>query len=227
MRHAHVEQDEVRGSSCPTRGSTCVPDCVSPTISKPPSASSARLIPSRTSRWSSAITTRTTISVAQGPDAASAAHPTARLARAPRRGSQFAPGLRSRPSSEGLPLPKTGDTLRADQQNHDPVALEARGESTRVRSSSKQRRETTGDGDRWVPLRRLGRGRGDDHSSDASRALREHGGRREQRWSRYLLPGASNQGKDMCRPRGGGTGLVRARRRSVTSTGRSPTESSA
>ncbi len=58
MRHPHVEQDEV-GRSCSKRAAaTSVPFWVSPTISKPPSASSARRIPSSMSRWSSAMTTR-------------------------------------------------------------------------------------------------------------------------------------------------------------------------
>ena len=47
----------------PTSGSTCVPDWVSPTISKS-CCSSARRMPSSTSRWSSAITTRMCRSVA-------------------------------------------------------------------------------------------------------------------------------------------------------------------
>ena len=70
------------GLVLPTSGSTCVPDWVSPTISNPPSASSARLIPSRTRRWSSAITTRTAVSVAQASDAASCRKPR-RVARRP------------------------------------------------------------------------------------------------------------------------------------------------
>ena len=48
-----------------TSGSTWVPFCVSPTISKPPSASSARRMPSSMRRWSSAITTRMGGSVAR------------------------------------------------------------------------------------------------------------------------------------------------------------------
>ena len=132
------------GFVLPTSGSTCVPVCVSPTISKPPSASSARLIPSRTSRWSSAITTRTGTSVAQGPDAASGLT-RLRHREGPRPGEPVRPGHRSRPSSEGLLLPKSGDTLRRRQRTG-PIALEARGGAHGVRIEFKQRREN-GDGE--------------------------------------------------------------------------------
>ena len=153
------------GVVLPTSGSTCVPDCVSPTISKPPSASSARLIPSRTSRWSSAITTRTATSVAQGPDAASAlTRP--RDCEGPRPGEPVRPSHRYRPSSEGLLLPKSGDTLRRRSQITDPgLRLKLEGEAHRVRIEFRVAKGENGDGEGGHP-----------QAAFASRATRRHRG---------------------------------------------------
>ena len=95
----------------------------------------------------------------------------------PQPGEPVRPGHRSRPSSEGLLLPKSGDTLRR-RHRPGPIALEARGGAHRVRIEFQEAKGENGDGEGGHSQAAGGRARRDDSAPGDCGGIRCRAGNR-------------------------------------------------